>query len=721
LQKQNQDVHRYQDELKRQTVGEVNQLKGDSEAMGNKCRQNIHNINVLRTDVTDMQNNNVGRSGGRNGGDRFNEILECKSISNLKMLGSNKSEFRVWNERLKIAFNQTRKSARKVLDWASDVTTNAVSREAYEVEELNKNTNGELDKHMQYDTFSEDLFSVLYEKCEGDALLKVQSVDMSSEEKGLVAYKAIHAWFTQTTGLAISHRMQYIMSPPRAKKDEDIAQAVEKWEREVTELERLEPEDGKLTWGMKITALKLIITDKIKEHVDFKETEMRSKGIKSETLYKQMKEEIMRWAVQKRLEKTRSKDDMEIGEMQDGVEATWTGQEEWGQEQEWDWDNTVYNVGKGKYGGGKGKGKYGGGKYGGKGNWQEGKNGWHEGKNGWYGGKKGKGKEKGEPAAYQPFAYACHGCGVIGHRVSQCPEAGKGFQGTCCNCGLKGHSANMCPTGSKNGGKKGKAKGNIHEVGEKSEEKGKGDAGVQEITSFDFAFKGNYGGNVEAVEANTEWEEVQRKSNRKMPQVKRWMKKSIEGVTCSNRFEDLMSIEECSEEGSVNEVIIEDIRWREEHEGGWERIKITVDSGAVDSVAPNTIAASIPVKPTAASSAGINWRAANGTEIHNEGGKDIVMYDEQGYIVGQTFQIGAVQKPLASVRKICSGGNRVVFDNESSYVENKKTGKRTEIVKEGGTYAVIMWVKGETDKSKGNIMEVDGIAKGFARQDVRRL
>ena len=79
-----------------------------------------------------------------------------------------------------------------------------------------------------------------------------------------------------------------------------------------------------------------------------------------------------------------------------------------------------------------------------------------------------------------------------------------------------------------------------------------------------------------------------------------------------------------------------------------------------------------------------------------------------------------MQKPLASVRKICSGGNRVVFDDEGSYVENKVTGKRTEVVKEGGTYAVVMWVKSEGEKTRGS-KGVNGVEKGFSRQDIRVL
>ena len=60
-----------------------------------------------------------------------------------------------------------------------------------------------------------------------------------------------------------------------------------------------------------------------------------------------------------------------------------------------------------------------------------------------------------------------------------------------------------------------------------------------------------------------------------------------------------------------------------------------------------------------------------------------------------TFQVAGVKKPLGSVRKMCSAGNRVVFedisDTQGGYVENKKTGARIPINKEGGTYGVSIW------------------------------
>ena len=53
-----------------------------------------------------------------------------------------------------------------------------------------------------------------------------------------------------------------------------------------------------------------------------------------------------------------------------------------------------------------------------------------------------------------------------------------------------------------------------------------------------------------------------------------------------------------------------------------------------------------------------------------------------------TFQVAGVNGPLGSVRKICKEGNRVVFDEEGSYIEDKKTGMITRIRDEAGVYVL---------------------------------
>ena len=56
------------------------------------------------------------------------------------------------------------------------------------------------------------------------------------------------------------------------------------------------------------------------------------------------------------------------------------------------------------------------------------------------------------------------------------------------------------------------------------------------------------------------------------------------------------------------------------------------------------------------------------------------------------MQIAEVKKALASVRAICEGGNRVIFDQEGSYIENKATGKRTKMEQGPNGYTVSIWV-----------------------------
>ena len=54
-----------------------------------------------------------------------------------------------------------------------------------------------------------------------------------------------------------------------------------------------------------------------------------------------------------------------------------------------------------------------------------------------------------------------------------------------------------------------------------------------------------------------------------------------------------------------------------------ERVPVTVDSGAIDSVIPKGIAKGVETRATDASRKGLKYRAANGTAIVNEGEKSL--------------------------------------------------------------------------------------------------
>ena len=64
------------------------------------------------------------------------------------------------------------------------------------------------------------------------------------------------------------------------------------------------------------------------------------------------------------------------------------------------------------------------------------------------------------------------------------------------------------------------------------------------------------------------------------------------------------------------------------------------------------------------------------------------MLTKEGERAKMTFQMANVNKALASVRRICEAGKRVVFDEDGSYIENKATGKKTEMQKQNGVYVI---------------------------------
>ena len=94
---------------------------------------------------------------------------------------------------------------------------------------------------------------------------------------------------------------------------------------------------------------------------------------------------------------------------------------------------------------------------------------------------------------------------------------------------------------------------------------------------------------------------------------------------------------------------------------------------------------------------GQSYEVANGDEIDNEGEKRFIAHmvtvdgaDSGGK--GITAQVCKVHRPLMSVKKIRKSGERVVFDDEGSYVENKATGERIKVAEEDGEYVLDVWV-----------------------------
>ena len=69
-----------------------------------------------------------------------------------------------------------------------------------------------------------------------------------------------------------------------------------------------------------------------------------------------------------------------------------------------------------------------------------------------------------------------------------------------------------------------------------------------------------------------------------------------------------------------------------------EALRITVDSGAVDTVGPKSLAPGLPTQDTEASRKGMYYRAANDTKIAIHGKKDISGYTNEGSAIGLEIQ-----------------------------------------------------------------------------------
>ena len=130
----------------------------------------------------------------------------------------------------------------------------------------------------------------------------------------------------------------------------------------------------------------------------------------------------------------------------------------------------------------------------------------------------------------------------------------------------------------------------------------------------------------------------------------------------------------------------------EQFSGSWERVPVTVDSGAIDTVIPRRVAKGITVRQTEASRNGLKYRSASGNAIVNEGEKNLRGYTNEANMVDMTAQVAEVTKPLGSVRAFVKAGNKVVFDNGGSYIQNKTTGVKTIIEDRNGAYVFDLWI-----------------------------
>ena len=137
-------------------------------------------------------------------------------------------------------------------------------------------------------------------------------------------------------------------------------------------------------------------------------------------------------------------------------------------------------------------------------------------------------------------------------------------------------------------------------------------------------------------------------------------------------------------------------------EDEWIEIEVAIDSGATETVmAAETLNGIVDITEGPALRRGVTYEVANGVETPNLGERKFLGFTEEGGQRGIIAQICAVNKTLMSVSKVAAQGNRVVFDDEGSYIEDKASGERTCMQQVGGMYMLKMWVSRKTIKEAG--------------------
>ena len=89
---------------------------------------------------------------------------------------------------------------------------------------------------------------------------------------------------------------------------------------------------------------------------------------------------------------------------------------------------------------------------------------------------------------------------------------------------------------------------------------------------------------------------------------------------------------------------------------------------------------------------GTEYECANGHVILNLGQKRMPVVTSEGTLRSYTTQCADVSKPLQSVSHLVRNGHVVVFDDEGSFICNRRTGEYNRINDDGVNYNMEVWV-----------------------------
>jgi hypothetical protein len=128
----------------------------------------------------------------------------------------------------------------------------------------------------------------------------------------------------------------------------------------------------------------------------------------------------------------------------------------------------------------------------------------------------------------------------------------------------------------------------------------------------------------------------------------------------------------------------------------WEKLTLLVDSGASDTVVPQSVCSAAAIHWTR--KVGVEYEIADGTTLENLGERRCMMKtaenESDDNAFEMDFQVVDVNKPLLSVTKVCEKGHSVIFEKDrGAILIGGDPKRRIELKKVGGTFELDVWLK----------------------------
>ncbi len=621
---------------------------------------------------------------------RDRRITDRKNVPKPTIFEGRKEDFFQWSREILRYATVNLRDARKLMDWSEKQEKERVR--VKDVEHWGKENGIDDARHID-----EEIHLMLTTYTKNKAY---NTVDMCGE-CGCEAWRRLHEQYNpnaQATKMSLRTKINH---PPTNIPDDKLIEQIEKWELEIIKLRQMFGEE--VDDAQKITQLIAMCNTRTQE-IAYRVSKCGDyETVKSEIIeYLQMKSDTN--LITKKIEGVNQFEEHESRRTASG------GEEE---------DVGALSKGKGNTKGkSKGMGKGACARCGKMGHWAN------------------------ECMTENPFPYPCNSCGMVGHRAADCRRGKSG------NVGNKGKGK-----GSK-GKKSGKGKDvnefgidhqecdneekdeweheedydqdekNIGGISEENEEQDRGE--------MDLFYVGK-NGNIGNITKGNRWQ-VRKNGKREGPENKLCsscdkghrnscnndcngecnIPKPTNTILHRNKFAELQEADSASDEETGIMTLdcdgMKNTGKTKGDEGLWEKVTITVDSGAAISVMPEDIASELPIQESNASRNNTTFRAANGGILKSMGRRKIKGTTSNGMPCSASFEVSKVTKTLGAVSEMIDKGNKVVFDEDECYILNKETNRKTKIRRRGGAFEFDIYYE------KVNSKNANGTLRSFRRQ-----